>query len=93
MERNGSLGGPSKENPNMLSTIKSKLLKYFPKDSTVISFSASVLESAPSEGILDNTSIPEREVKRFDGKLFESSEILSKYIQREIIRITGSKNT
>jgi hypothetical protein len=65
IERNGSLGVPSKENPKMLSTIKSKLLKYFPKNSTLITFSASLLESAVSECMLGNTSIPGTEGSGF----------------------------
>lgn len=71
IDRNGSLGGPSKENPKMLSTIKSKLSKYFPKDSTLISFSASLLGSAMSEGILGNTSMSDMKGKIFSSRLLD----------------------
>jgi hypothetical protein len=80
IERNGSLGVPSKENPKMLSTIRSKLLKYFPKSSTLISFSASLLESAESsEGMLGNTSMSGTEGTKFTSQLSGRNDTLSKY--------------
>ena len=58
MEKNGARGNPSKEKPKMLSTIKSKSLKYFSCDLTVAASRSSSTAMVSPGGNSDSTSIP-----------------------------------